>query len=125
MNNNRVEFKVIEEQRVVVATIKGTTYDAINVFNSKFLAHATSSLVIDDMWVKNRNQKFFMPHSMKAVARCIPEDEFSVEKGKQIALKKLSEKYNKSLDRHLKHIHDDMKKCLDNMEVYLKRHKMI
>lgn len=125
MNNNNVEFKVIEDQRVVVATIKGITFDAINVFNNKFMAHATSSLILEDAWSKTRNQKFYMPYSMKAVARCIPDDEFSVEKGKQIALKKLTEKYNNSLDRHLKHISDSMKKCIDNMDVYLKRHKMI
>lgn len=122
MKTECVEYKVIKDKRIVVASIKGISNDAIHVFNDKFLAHATSDLNIEAFWP---NQKFFMPYSMKAVARCIPDDEFSVEKGKQIALKKLSEKYNASLDRHLMHISKAMKKCLDNMDVYLEKHKMI
>ena len=122
MKIENVEYKVIEDKRVVVASIRGISFDAINVFNNKFLAHATSHLDLVSAW---DNQKFMMPYSMKAIARCIPDDEFSVEKGKQIALKKLSEKYNRSLDRHLMHIANAMKKCLDNMDVYFTKHKMI
>ena len=121
MKHEYVEYKVIEDKRIVVAQISGIQYDAINVFNDKFMAHATSNLSMS-AW---RDQKFFMPKSMKSVARCIPEDEFSVEEGKRIALKKLSEKYNNSLDRHLRHIYNAMNKCLDNMGEYLKEHKMI
>ena len=62
---------------------------------------------------------------MKSVARCIPDDEFSVEKGKQIARKKLTEKYNRSLDRHIGHIAKAMKKSLEKSEAYLKEHKVI
>ena len=122
MKIENVEYKVIEDKRVVVASIRGISFDAINVFNNRFLAHATSHLDLVSAW---DDQKFMMPYSMKAVARCIPDDEFSVEKGKQIALKKLSEKYNRSLDRHLMHIANVMKKCLDNMDVYFTKHKMI
>lgn len=122
MDKRRVNFKVIEDKRVVVATIKCIEYDAINEFNRKFLAHSTSDVVIRAV---EYDEKFIMPYSLKAVARCCPDDEFSVEEGKKIALKKLTEKYNSSLDKHLKHISDAMKKCIDNMDVYLKRHKMI
>lgn len=121
MKHDYVKYNVIEDKRIVVAQISGIQYDAINVFNEKFMAHATSKLEMN-AW---RDQKFFMPKSMKAVARCIPEDEFSVEEGKRIALKKLSEKYNNSLDRHLGHIAKAMQKCLDNMNEYLKTHKVI
>ena len=122
MNTENVEYKVIEDKRIVVASIKGISTDAIHVFNNKFLAHATSDLNIEAFWP---NQKFFMPYSMKAVARCVPGDEFSVEKGKQIALKKLSEKYNHSLDRHLLHIASALDKCLANMNIYFDKHKVI
>lgn len=121
MKHDNVEYKVIPEKQIVTATIKGIQNDPIHVFNDRFMAHATSDIEIGAWW----NQKFMMPYSMKAVARCIPDDEFSVEKGKQIALKKLSEKYNRSLDRHLMHIANAMKKCLDNMDVYFTKHKMI
>jgi hypothetical protein len=123
MKHTNVEYKVIEDKRIVVATIRGITYDPINVFNKKFMAHSTSDLVIDNNY--NYNQKFLMPYQMKAVARCVPDDEFSVEKGKQIALKKLSEKYNCSLDRHLTHIAKAMQKSMNKMNVYLKDHKMV
>lgn len=121
MKHDNVEYKVIEDKGIVVATIRCIGFDPIHVFNEKFMAHSTSCLKIDTYY----NQKFMMPYSMKAVARCNPEDEFSVEKGKEIALKKLSEKYNHSLDRHLKHIYDAMHKCLDNMDRYLEEHNMI
>ena len=121
MKHENVEFKVIEDKRIVVATIKGIATDPIAVFNDKFMAHSTSYMWMNACY----HQKFMMPNSMKAIARCIPEDEFSVEKGKQIALKKLTEKYNQSLDRHLKHISDSMKKCIDNMDIYLKEHKVL
>jgi hypothetical protein len=121
MKHDNVEFKVIEDKRIVIATIRGISNDPIEVFNKKFMAHATSDMFMD-AW---HNQKFMMPNSMKAVARCIPDDEFSVEKGKQIALKKLSEKYNNSMDRHIKHMSVAFHKCLDKMDEYLKEHKMI
>ena len=122
MKTENVEYKVIKDKRIVVASIKDIQYDAIHVFNDKFLAHATSHLYLNANW---GNQKFMMPYSMKAVARCMPDDPFSVEKGKQIALKKLSEKYNSSLDRHLANIYKSLGKCLDNMNTYLKKHKVI
>lgn len=125
MKHENVEYKVIEDKGIVIATIHGIRFDAINVFNQKFFAHATSSLMVDHTWYGDYNQKFFMPNSLKAVARCCPSDEFDVEKGKQIALKKLSEKYNQSLDRHLKHMNVALHKCLDKMDDYLKEHKMI
>lgn len=125
MKHDNVEYKVIEDKRIVVAQISNIKYDAINEFSDRFVAHATSSFCVTPTWNFKYDQKFVMPNSMKAVARCIPEDEFSVEKGKQIALKKLSEKYNNSLDRHLAHISKAMRKCLDNMDIYLKKHKMV
>ena len=121
MKNRNVEFKVIEDKRIVIATIKGIEYDPIRVFNKKFIAHSSSDLELS-AW---RNQKFHMPYSMKAVARCCPDDEFDVEKGKQIALKKLTEKYNNSLDKHMYHIANAMKKSLEKTESYMKAHKVI
>ena len=122
MKHEDVQFKVIEEKRIVIAKINYISEDAIRIFNDKFLAHATSDLWVNAEW---GDQKFYMPNSLKAVARCLPDDEFSVEEGKKIALKKLTEKYNNSLDRHLKHIYKAFYKCLDNMEGYLKAHKVM
>lgn len=122
MKHENVEFKVIEDKRIVVAKISDISGDAIEAFNNKFLPHATSKLWMSAAW---SDQEFYMPISLKVVARCHPDDEFDVEKGKSIALKKLTEKYNNSLDRHLKHIYNALYKCLDNMEDYLKAHKVM
>jgi hypothetical protein len=121
MKNRNVEFKVIEDKRIVIATIKGIEYDPIRVFNKKFIAHSTSNIELSAWY----DQKFMMPHSMKAVARCCPDDKFDIEKGKQIALKKLNEKYNCSLDKHMMHIANAMKKSLEKTESYMKVHKVI
>lgn len=117
MKLDNVKYKVIEDMRIVIATIKGIKSDAVRTFNNRFLAHSTSDIEIN-CW---DNQRFMMPYSMKAVARCSPEDEFDVEKGKKIALKKLSEKYNRSLDKHLLNIFLEFVGCLDNMDEYFQK----
>jgi hypothetical protein len=98
MNHNRVTYKVIPEHRVVIAEIDSTDFDALREFNDKYLAHSTSALRLR---VDKYDEKFLMPHSFKAVARCHPEDEFDIEKGKRIALDRLADKYTNSLNRHL------------------------
>ena len=98
MNHNRVTYKVIPEHRVVIAEIDSTDFDALREFNDKYLAHSTSALRLR---VDKYDEKFLMPHSFKAVARCHPDDEFDVEKGKRIALDRLADKYTASLNKHL------------------------
>lgn len=122
MNIDRVEFKVDPANRVVIATIRDIGYDAVKCFDYKFLPHAANNF---SFFSSGNNQKFFMPCSLKAVAHCHPEDKFDAEIGKKIALNKLVEKYNNSLDKHLRNIYFAMNKCLDNMNIYLKKHKVI
>jgi hydroxymethylpyrimidine pyrophosphatase-like HAD family hydrolase len=114
MNHNRVEYKVIPENRVVIATIKNTSGDALREFNKKFLSNATADLML----MAHTSEKFRMKNSYKSVARCHPEDVFDENKGKAIALKKLSEKYNKSLDKRLAHIMVAFDKTLETMDKY-------
>ena len=115
MDNTRVEYKVIPEKGIVIAKIWGTNFDAIDAFNKKFLSTASSSL---DLSVFGRNEKFHMPYTFKAVSRCHPEDIFDEEKGKRIALNKLSEKYNRSLDKHLANIMLALDKALKGIDHY-------
>lgn len=115
MDNTRVEYKVIPEKGIVIAKIGGTYWDAMEAFNRKFLSTSTSSLEINNF---GRDEKFCMPYMFKAVARCHPEDIFDEEKGKRIALNKLSEKYNRSLDKHLANIMLALDKTLKNMDHY-------
>ena len=118
MDNTRVEYKVIPEKRIVIANIYGTEHDAIDIFNGKFFANTTSALSIVREYWNHDNGRFTMPRSFKAVARCHPEDVFDEEKGKKIALNKLSEKYNRSLDKHLANIMLVLDRTLKTMDHY-------
>ena len=115
MDNTRVDYKVMPEQGIVIAKIVGTSFDAMDAFNRKFLSTATSAL---DLNAYARDEKFHMPYAFKAVARCHPEDTFDENKGKRVALNKLSDKYNRSLDKHLANIMLALDKALKNMDLY-------
>ena len=117
MNYDRITFKVIPENKVVVAEVCNTRFDAVHAFNNKFLEQSSASLYLR---VYDDNNKFIMPDKFKAVARCHDEDEFNEEIGKNVALKKLVEKYNKSLNKHLAHILVHTNKALESMDVYFK-----
>ena len=121
MDINRIEYKVIEDKGIVVATIRNIEWDPSWFFNTHFLAHASASFQMLTFF----DQKFCMPYSMKAVAKCHPNDQFDVEKGKAIARKKLINNYNASIDRHITHYRKALQKCMDEMDIYLKKHKMI
>lgn len=117
MNKNDVVYKVIPEHGVVIAEIDGTRYNAIEVFNRKFVEHATSSLCVD--YQKWGDERFFMPDAFKAVARCHPNDTFDVERGKRIAYDKLVENYQHSLNKHLNNINKALIKATLRCEEYL------
>jgi len=115
MKYDRITFKVIPEAKVVVAEINETSRDAVNTFNYKFLEQSTASLWINALYGDNR---FLMPYKFKAVAKCHGDDKFDEEVGKNIARKKLVNKYNKSLNKHLANIHSYMGKALMSMDEY-------
>lgn len=119
MNNNRVHFQVFPESGVVKATIRNCRLDAIETFNNKFLAHSTSCLY---MGVDKMDERYLMPHSFSAIAKCSPEDEFDVERGKLIAISRLSEKYEKALNKRLARYLMNLDKSLAKMDEYFKTH---
>ena len=116
MDVSRVEYKEDKENRVVVAKISGIRDDAINKINDNFVNTVTSKIYFCDNW--DREHKYTMPYSLKAVARCMDGDEYSYEKGKQIALKKLTEKYNRSVDKRIFRFLKDMDLVLKNIDKY-------
>lgn len=118
MDINRVEFQEIPSQGVVIARIKSTRYDAIDLINQKFIAHATSKILIEPASYGNIDNRYLMPNSLKAVARCHPDDTYSFEEGKRIALNKLIDKYHSSLDNRFALFLTDMDKVLKNMDKY-------
>lgn len=119
MKNARVKFKVFENDGVVKATISGCELDAINVFNDKFIAHATSCLYVG---ANKFDDRYLMPRTFTAIAKCAPDDEFDVERGKQIAMSRLSEKYEKALNKRLARYMLNLDKSLQKMDEYFKTH---
>lgn len=116
MNVERVKYVVIEDKGIVKATISGCEHDAFDVFDSKFMLPSTNYLVL---CCNEEHERFNMPHQFSAVAKLHPEDEWNVEVGKKIALKKLSEKYNHSLDKHIANMYKTMKSVMEKAEIYL------
>ena len=66
-----------------------------------------------------------MPYQFSAVAKLHPEDEWNEETGKKIALKKLSEQYNRSLDKHLTNMYNALSSVMDKMKVYLEDRSLL
>lgn len=86
INKRPVEFKVVEEQRVVIATLYGCELDAVDFFDEK-----SGFALVPFSWRKS--EMVAMPCSLKAVARCHSNDDFDPELGKKIAYRRLRKKY--------------------------------
>lgn len=122
MNINRVKYVVIKDKGIVRAIISGCKYDAFDAFDKKFMSPSTHYLAL---CVNENHEKFIMPYQFSAVAKLHPEDEWNEETGKKIALKKLSEQYNRSLDKHLANMYDALSSATDKMKVYLEERNLL
>lgn len=116
MNINRVKYVVIKDKGIVRAIISGCKYDAFDAFDKKFMLPSTHYLTL---CANGKHEKFIMPYQFSAVAKLHPEDEWDEETGKKIALKKLSEQYNHSLDKHISNMHDALSSVMEKLEAYL------
>lgn len=116
MNNNRVNYIVIKDKGIVRATITECEYDAFAEFNVKFMFPSSGYLTLLPC---DAHDKFIMPYQFTAVAKLHPEDEWDEEVGKKIALKKLTEKYNQSLDKHMANMYDVLSRVMDKAAIYL------
>lgn len=120
MQKDRVKFFVDRENKVVVATIIGCRYDAIDKINS--LISNVSSYEYLDVYFKS---KLLMNDTYKAVAKCDDEDEFDEEIGKKIAMDKLTERYHKSLNNRIVKFIEMFDKVLDESVDYLVKRKFL
>lgn len=121
MNKEKVTYKVFPENRVVVAEIHGCAFDAQSVVND-IINNTTSSIGVI---AYGMDERFIMNNFFKATAHCHPDDVFDVEVGKKIALKKLTEAYHRSLNKHVANYMKYLYGIADNMKDYLtKRHYM-
>lgn len=122
MNHSMVDYYVDEANRVVVAEISGVRYDACDKLNEKIIPVVTSTLKIGEYIEPDKDDyKFTMPWKVRAVAHCHPEDTWDVEKGKQIALKKLDEKYENMVNKRLDNYANVLYHISDAIEEYLSK----
>lgn len=121
-NSAMIKYDVNEETKVVVASVEGIAYDAVNTMlktlRRQNIITTESFMVIetdesDDIRKSKFTEmhstvckKYLLPNELKSEAHYDPQDpnEFSVERGKQIARRRLYDAYNKVFKRALSEI---------------------
>lgn len=122
MKMENVRYSVVKDRGIIRASIIGCKYDALREFNKRFVAHSTSAMWT---WVDKDDSRFVMPHKFSVTIKLHPDDVWDENKGKNIALRRLAEKYNRSLDKHLLNIYKALTKSMGKMETYLSDHHLI
>lgn len=121
-NSAMIKYDVNEETKVVVASVEGIAYDAVNTMlkalrRQNIIATESFMVIESDDSADIRKSKFtemhstvckkyLLPNELKSEAHYDPQDpnEFSVERGKQIARRRLYDAYNKVFKRALNEI---------------------
>lgn len=121
-NSAMIKYDVNEETKVVVASVEGIAYDAVNTMlkalRRQNIITTESFMVIesdesDDIRKSKFTEmhstvckKYLLPNELKSEAHYDPQDpnEFSIERGKQIARRRLYDAYNKVFKRALNEI---------------------
>ena len=116
MDISRVEFKEYPNG-VVKASIHGCRHDALDKINRKFVATTTSAIEVTDAWSRAAKD-YYMNNTYTAIARCSNDDTYSFEEGKKIALKRLTEKYNRSVDKRIARFLMHMDKVCKSLDKY-------
>ena len=112
-----IEYKVYKEQGVVVAIAKDCVYDAINRFDTKFVKTTSAYLNISfGSLFSFPDLRFYMPNTIRAVARLNPEDEWNENIGKEIAFKKLCNKYEQAITKRMRNIFEVLRGVLDKAD---------
>ena len=92
-----IKYFVNKDKRQVIGLLEGTEWDAINKINK---------MIVDTDFCFAPSEKYMMPSEFRAVIQCDERDEFSVEKGKKIAKKRILERYYASLDKRVNKFFD-------------------
>lgn len=121
-NSAMIKYDVNEETKVVVASVEGIAYDAVNTMlktlrRQNIIATESFMVIESDESADIRKSKFteihstvckkyLLPNELKSEAHYDPQDpnEFSVERGKQIARRRLYDAYNKVFKKALNEI---------------------
>ena len=100
-----IKYVVIPEQKKVIALLQNTDFDAICKIRKNL---CQSNIVVWD------ESKYKMKHFYRAVAKCHGEDVFDEERGKEIAKKKLLDKYYSDFDAKIDSVGNEIKNVLTN-----------
>ena len=121
-NSAMIKYDVNEETKVVVASVEVIAYDAVNTMlkalrRQNIIATESFMVIESDESADIRKSKFtemhstvckkyLLPNELKSEAHYDPQDpnEFSIERGKQIARRRLYDAYNKVFKRALNEI---------------------
>ncbi len=104
-----VKIHVNEKQKVVVAVLEDCRLDAYNQLERSIpFDYFPDSLLSDET--------SDMPETIKAVARCHPDDKFDVEVGKKIAVDKVMVKYTNSYNKALTRVQTKIGKLVNQIE---------
>ena len=87
-----IKYFVNEEKRQVIGLLSDTQYDAYNKI-CKMVGDTDFCVVPKD--------KYVMPSEFRAVVKCDPADEFSVEEGKKKAKERIMKRYYPALDKRV------------------------
>lgn len=94
-----IKYIQIPEKKMTVAILENTRYSAVSKI-AKALG-GTKSLCFNP-------DKYVMPNSFKAVAKCADGDEWNEDVGKVVAKAKVMKKYYKSYDKRLLAFQQDL-----------------
>jgi len=100
-----IEYIVKENERMVIATLKGCSEDAINILNRRLRSTKFLDCLTDFNKVYSR---YLIPNKFSSAVKCDPRDEFDVEEGKRKAKERLLVKYHRSFERAIVRYVDDM-----------------
>lgn len=115
MDHSKVTYKKDMVNKVVIAEIEDIQFDAFKKINKNFVSTVTSKIHLIPV---SDSTEYLMPYKMKAVARCVDGDKFNYEKGKQIALRKLDEKYENAVNKRIARFLMDMNSVLTEIDKY-------
>lgn len=92
-----IKYFVNEEKRQVIGVLENTRYDAVKKIDK---------MIRDTDFCFCPSEKYMMPDSYRAVVQCDPRDEFSIEKGKEIAKERILNRYYPALDKRVNKVLD-------------------
>lgn len=87
-----IKYFINEEKKQVVGVLSNTRWDAVNKI---------SKMVRDTEFCVVPGKKYQMANEFRAVVQCDTRDQFNPEVGKQIAKKRILDRYYAALDKRV------------------------